>query len=304
MSGRPVFLQLAVAAVLSIPIGLSAQDSAVGIAPLLRFAPSDTNALLLVDVGLLKQKPLAIKNGWMTPEAPAGAALYLPPDSNYVVVASELDVTDRLKPEAEVALIAMSQNANLQQVAQAEGGYIDQIGEEDVVFAPSGAYIMALPAAILAQYSPADRQAASRWLSSVLPPATPSGQLSSYLKQAVGKVGEKSPIILALDLTQALPPHAVATALANSDLKLDSKKLNDLVASITSLQGVTAAISIEDHAMRGHSIRLPQQGQQPERNRGGRVRSTARSCGGGTSSSERVEGELRRQHDDSERRPE
>lgn len=247
MFGRTRFPLIA-AALAVVPLCSLAQESTVGFAPLLRLAPSDANALLLVDVNLLKQKPLAIKNGWLSPQAQAGAALYLPSDAKYVVVASELNVSDRLKPETEVALIALSQNADLQQVAQAEGGYIDNLGNEKVVFAPSGAYLMALPAAVLAQYSPADRQAASKWLRAVLPPATPSGQLSEYLKRSVGEVGEKAPIVLALDLTQALPPHVVATALASSDMKLDAKKLNELVSSITSLQGITAAISIEDRA--------------------------------------------------------
>jgi hypothetical protein len=225
-----------------------ADDAAVGLAPLLRHAPSDSNAVLLVDVGALKKKPLAIERGWFTPDASYDAAIYLPPDSKYIVVASELDVADRLKPQAEVALIALSQNADLEQVARAEGGYIDSLGDEKVVFAPSGSYIMSLPAGVLAEYSPADRQAASRWLRSVLPPATPPGDLPDYLKQASGKVGEKSPIVMAFDFQQALPPHSVAKALAASNLKLDAKQLEGLVSSITSLRGVTVMLSVEDQA--------------------------------------------------------
>jgi hypothetical protein len=225
-----------------------ADDAAVGLAPLLRYAPSDSNAVLLIDATALKKKPMAIERGWFTPTATYQAAIYLPPDSKYIVVASKLDVADRLKPQAEVALIALSQNVDLEQVARAEGGYIDSLGSEKVVFAPSGAYLMALPAAILGEYSPADRQGASRWLRSVLPPATPSVGLPEYLKQAIGEVGEKAPIVIAFDFEQALPPHVVASALAASDLKLDSKKLESLVTSITSIKGVTALISIEDHA--------------------------------------------------------
>lgn len=236
------------AVALAMPLICSADDAAVGLAPLLRYAPSDSNAVLLIDATALKKKPLAIESGWFTPEASYEAAIYLPDDSKYIVVASELDVADRMKPQAEVALIALSQNADLEQVARAEGGYLDRLGDETVVFAPSGSYVMALPAAILGQYSPADRQAASRWLTSVLPPATPAGGLRDYLRQAAGEVGEKSPIVLAFDFEQALPPHAVAKALAASELKLDAKKLEGLVTSITSLKGVTIMISVEDQA--------------------------------------------------------
>jgi len=236
------------AAVIAAPAQSIADDAAVGLAPLLRYAPSHSNAVLLIDVAALKKKPLAIERGWFTPTATYEAAIYLPPDSKYIVVASDLDVADRLKPQAEVALIALSQNADLEQVARAEGGYIDSLGDEKVVFAPSGGYIMALPAGVLGEYSPADRQAASRWLQSVLPPETPSGDLHDYLKKAADKVDEKSPIVMAFDLDQALPPHIVAKALAMSDLKLDAKKLEGLVSSITSLKGVTVMLSIEDQA--------------------------------------------------------
>lgn len=213
---------------------------------LLKSVPEGANAVLLIDVADLKSTPLAEQQGWFEAHGKSDRPWYLPPEADHIVVATALDPTARLTAEWEAALISLTSPVDVKAVAQSEGGYVDTLGGKQAVWAPSDVYLIPLGPKLLGEMAPANRQTAARWAASTGKATT---TVSPYLAATAKLIDDKSPIIMAFDLADAIPPHAVHEAVRNSDeIKADAKKRDEIAKVLASLQGVTVMVLIDDHA--------------------------------------------------------
>lgn len=220
---------------------------------LLKSVPEGANAVLLIDVADLKKTPLAEQQGWF--EAAGRSAdrpWYLPPEADHIVVATALDPTAQLRAEWEAALISLTSPIDVKAVAQSEGGYIDNLGGKQSVWAPSDVYLIPLGAKLLGEMAPANRQSAARWAASA---GKGAATVSPYLAETARLIDERSPIIMAFDLADAIPPHTVYEAVRTTDkIKADTKKRDAIAKVLASLQGVTIMVLIDNDA--GATVRF------------------------------------------------
>jgi hypothetical protein len=105
--------------------------------------------------------------------------------------------------------------------------------------------VVQLGSQTVAAMSPANRQVVGRWLREAR--AQQATSLSPYLQEAIGFVDQGTPIIMALDLRDVLPPQRVQERLKASETMknrtVDVDALTDLVCSI---RGVTLGILIRE----------------------------------------------------------
>ena len=211
--------------------------------------PTGANAIVAMDVAALAHTPLAQEQGWTQKlqAAYASRAVFLPPEAERLLMASQVLPNADFQQNWEVAVMTLTEPLSLQTVARAEGGYLDQIDGKDVVWTPSDAYFVALNDNMLGILAPAQRQTVARWIEESA--KNRGDTLSSYLQLSLGKVTDKTQIVLAIDLNNVVTPHRVEDRLKQSEtLAKSSLKLSDTVALIQSLQGATIEVSVGDTA--------------------------------------------------------
>jgi hypothetical protein len=207
--------------------------------------PEGSNALVLIDIGGVLSSPIAKANGWggKLQDGAADRPVYLPPEADKVVIAASLDIARGFNRDWQVALMGLTTPLSMAEIARAEGGHADRIGNADVAWVPSDAYFLQVAPQVLGLMAPADRQATSRWMSNLERKRT--GELTPYLAVVAAGVVAGPQITLALDATNAVQPHRVRTNLAASELagKLDVAATAELISS---LQGLTMQITFKD----------------------------------------------------------
>lgn len=219
------------------------------VSSLFRFVPEGANAALAIDVNTLKATSFARRQGWFERNREDGSPFYLPGEAEWILVASRVDPTGRLTAQWDVGLVQLAAPIDLPSMARAEGGYVDELAGRQAVWAPSGAYLIPLDSKTLGEYAPDDRQAASKWVTGVAPPARPPGGLTEYLKSSCQSVGAKTPVVMAFDLAEAFPPHIVhATVMDSQEFTADETRRKAIAGVLTSLRGVTILLEFDESA--------------------------------------------------------
>src|SRR5687768_10636648 len=161
--------------------------------------PAGSNAVVAINVAKLLETPYA-KTEWTPTSADAWAKqpLMIPPGSTRLLMAAEVR-TDAMEPYWEMCLMEMKEMPTVQALAQAEGGNIDRIWDKDAVCSPINAYFVPLDGTTLASITPANRAAIAKW---VRTPATrPQGNVTSdYIQKVLAGLGDKTDIVMAMDL--------------------------------------------------------------------------------------------------------
>jgi hypothetical protein len=243
----PVLVAFAAVAGLSALLPATARGE--GFTQLFRYVPDGANAALFIDAESLRKAALSQEQGWFSPHGDGGRPVYIPAEADRIVVASRVDPSGQLEPLWDVAVVRLKSPIDLASAAKAEGGYVDSLAGREAVWTPSGAYLIPYEPTTIGEYAPADRQAASRWVASVTPPAAPPDGLTAYLKAAAASAGEKSSIVMAFDLADAFPPHVVRAAVMSSQaLKVDEKRRTAIADALASLRGVTILIDVDEAA--------------------------------------------------------
>ncbi len=217
---------------------------------LLRRIPNSANALMLVDVKGVHSSPLAVKEGWKSEHEAkyVKSPLLLPPDSDKMVLASQMNPNRDFEEVWTGAVIQLTSPISMQSIAKAEGGVLDEIAGVPAVLTPTDAYIVKFDSQLLGVMYPAHRQAVARWVR--YGKTNQSVNLSPYLKKAADKVdGKTTQIILALDLADVVQPYRLHENLKNSELtKGDPNKQRQWEKLILGIQGVTLAVQIGEKA--------------------------------------------------------
>lgn len=214
---------------------------------LLKKVPPSANVLVLMDTEALLKTPLAAKEGWGQKfEAKyTERALFVPPETQRLVIASHVDLMADFSKDWELSVMTLSEAMPMRSIARAEGGYVETISGVPAAWVPSNAYFLEVGATEIAAMFPANRQQVSRWIDFASGSATI--QVSSYLKQVAAGISPDAPIVLGLDLTDAVQPHRLDERLkAEGGPQIPGVTAEQLIALITTLKGVTLKISVGD----------------------------------------------------------
>lgn len=141
---------------------------------------------------------------------------------------SDLDLM-KLQPKWEAGYAVLKQSLDAKQLAEKEGGYVDQIGMKEVVWTPKQTYLVPGKENRLGVLRPADRALLSGWISPTMTVNYSSflegkaKQKESYLSMmlAIETVDVFSPVALAERIEgfkslKANPPESVASTLASA----------------------------------------------------------------------------------------
>ncbi len=211
--------------------------------------PSNANVVVGIDVKSLSNAPLAIKEGWMNDleEAFVKRAVFLPPEANTVLIASEIRAEENFRQLWEAAVMSISEPISMRSYARAEGGYLDEIEGTEVVWSPSNAYLVRMEEQTLGVYYPAARQIVGRWLEATV--TSSADQLTPFLKNALKDVGTQQQFVIAIDLKNMATPHRLEAGLQNVEaLKKAGLTVPAAMKLIGSLQGAVVEVSVGEKA--------------------------------------------------------
>lgn len=200
--------------------------------------PGTANSLVLIDGQKLFSSPLAVKEGWKEKyqQAFATGLVSIPPDTKRMILAAQMDYS-YMKPLWELAIADFSQEKSVAEVARRTKGTIDNVGEWPAVVLDDDSYCVQLEATRLGVMAPANRQTVSRWLRDV--GTRKEAAVSPYLKAAL-TASEKSQIVIAFDLQDAVPQETIRAKLGGS-ATLSGKNI-DLDAAAKALAGIRGMV--------------------------------------------------------------
>jgi hypothetical protein len=209
--------------------------------------PSTANAMVLLDAEKLMASKLAEEAGWKGKfeQAFAAGLVTISPDTKRMVIASQLDLA-HMTPLWELVLADFAEDRSVAQIARNVQGSLDTVGDLQAVVLSDDSYCVQLEPSRLGVFAPANRQTVARWLREVGARSKPD--LAPYLQSTL-VAGKKYPVVIAMDLEDALPLEVVRTRLAGS-AALTNKKIDiDAAAkAIGSLRGIVLEVSITDAA--------------------------------------------------------
>jgi hypothetical protein len=207
--------------------------------------PPATNALVAVDVEKLLNSPLGTQEGWRQDMQSKWEKqpLMVPPGAARVLTASWIKMSS-MDSVWEMSLIDMDKVPTAEELAKAEGGYVDKVWDKMAACSPINAYFVPLDGRTLASLTPADRTEIVRW---VRQPLKPGGAVTSqYIREVVDGLGEKTDIVMALDLESAFGLPNIRRFLANSEIKeIPVGQQDEIAGIISTLKGLTLDIKVD-----------------------------------------------------------
>ncbi|HSQ57218.1 MAG TPA: hypothetical protein VLM40_15950 [Gemmata sp.] len=240
---------------IAVSLGLfSTQSRAAGpYDELLKRAPSSSNVLAMIDAKSAYSSELAKKEGWKEKGQAGHRGLgFVPPDASLVVVAADVNLNTMTR-YFQLGIVKVAQAPVLKNLAAFEGGSLDRIADEFVVWSPRNVYFTNLTATELQAIAPADRQMTARWLRAVK--ANRTGDLSTYLRQAADAAG-KNTITIAMNLQDAVDKNVLALMLPSSPTIAKNKNLEipTLAGFLANVKGMTFSARIDDAIHAGITI--------------------------------------------------
>ncbi len=202
--------------------GVSAEPS---LADVLRSTPKPANSVMHADLASLRQLTLG------TP-----LEIDLPSNVDRVRLASEIDFA-RLQPNWEIGYATMKSIPGPDAVAQATGGYVENVVNRDVVWTPNQMYLVPLPDRVLSIVRPADRKFLSQWLRK-----DRNASSSEFLAREAGKNLAPLSLLIAVDLEDVISPDNVAERLGDFT-SLKGKDSGAVAKDLANLQGVALEVS-------------------------------------------------------------
>ena len=217
---------------------------------LLKRIPSSANSLVAIDVTAMHASALARKDGWLKKHEAAYVErpIFLPPEANKIILAAQVNMSNGLSENWELAVMDMKEPIPMRSIARAEGGYVDSINGLHAAWTPSDAYFVRLNTSVMGVMYPANRQAVSRWADFGRKSTSPV--VSRYLAQATKSVRSGGPqIAMAIDLHDIALPHRLQETLEQSDvLKGNKSKIKELFDIISGIQGATFTVKVGSKA--------------------------------------------------------
>lgn len=215
---------------------------------LAKHVPSSANAAAFINVDKVMASPIAKKEKWAAnrDSAFASGVSFLPPDASRAVLAMQVDLEVWITLW-QAAILSLDHEPKLDTVVEMTGGTLDKVSGRSAVALPEDAYVVNLGALNAAFMAPANRQSVARWLREV--DSRKGLGLSPYLTEAYGFANDVgTPVILAVDLEDAIPAEAIKDRLDNAkpflaQLKLDA---NTAAKTVANLRGATLGVTFTD----------------------------------------------------------
>ena len=169
--------------------------------------PSHANAIVAVDVAPLLA---ARQGGGDVPHSPVP----LPKVAGLqgLVLAAHVK-TGTMEPAWEVAVMRVAQKPSMAAVASASGGFVDAVSGREAAWCANDTYCVLLDDRTLGSVFPADRQFAARWASPSAAGGTTGASDREYLRAAASLVKPGTPLVIAIDLKDAVSEAGVRQAL-------------------------------------------------------------------------------------------
>jgi hypothetical protein len=211
--------------------------------------PTSANSVVAIDVKAVHASPIAVRDKWADKHEAAyvNKPIMLPPESDRIVLASQMNPDEQLAQSWELGLMSLTEALSIKTIARAEGGYVDPIGGKQAAWTPSDAYFVDLGGSKLAAMYPANRQSIGNWIGDV--DAKRTGLASDYLKATVASVTGPCQIAMGLDLKNVVRPHKLREKLAASEwVKGDAAKQKQWEELFLGLQGVNLKVMLTDTA--------------------------------------------------------
>ncbi len=187
---------------------------------------------MLVDADTLFNSPLGRAEKWRerASERPTGV-LGVSADASRFVVAAGIDLSTTQERWKVGMLSTHSKPPALGTLAAREGGYVEQLQTGNVAWTPRNFYLVSFPEQIVGFAVPSDRQLMSAWMRNLF--ARPRTFPSGWTDRAINRAEAGSPIVLALNLEDAIAPKMVGAWLRHFDDQLvKNSSLNfDIIGS-------------------------------------------------------------------------
>ena len=216
------FSLLAVAATLLISSSGLAQDDKLPL--LLKRSPAKANAIGYVNIGSLNKLM-----------SDAGFAQRVSENVEEYWFLSDLDLT-KMEPRWEAGYATLQKSISAKDLAEQVGGYVDQVGGEDVVWSPQQTYLHPGKENRLGILRPADRSLLSGWL-------TPSITVnySSYLDAKASQPESFLSMMLAIEVKDVFSPVPLAKRLQGFT-SLKANKPESVAQVLASATGVSIIV--------------------------------------------------------------
>lgn len=217
---------------------------AVEPADLLKYAPAQTNAVVVVNVEAILSTPRAVKEGWAkTPgtEYLAGA-VPLNPQIERVVIAKEVH------PHAPAhggafAVAPVKRAIDIDRLAKLTNGQVTTVGGESAVATPNGSLLVPLDKQLLGIAWSDSRQDVARWLRAAR--VATASPLSRFLNAAVFNHAGPHHILVALDTEDLFDARQAGLAVAMTKaLEGDRETAAAVEKFAGSLRGVVLTVDV------------------------------------------------------------
>lgn len=213
---------------------------------LLKLAPANTNALVLIDVKRATTSPLAKREKWpeKLQQSGRGGLGFFPADAELVAVAGEINLTSMVR-DFQIGLVKVKNMPNFKELAGHEGGALDDIAGQLTVVSPRNVYFTSFAGGTLAAAYPADRQYVARWLKANRAGKLPG--LAPHLRAAADASADNT-VTIALDLEDVVDPSALRLGLSFSPVivKNPNVNLSGLSVFIARARGLTFEAKVSD----------------------------------------------------------
>jgi hypothetical protein len=207
--------------------------------------PPATNALVAIDVEKVLNSPLATQEQWRQDMQSRWdkQPLMIPPGSARVLTAAWVKMP-AMDSVWEMSLIEMDKVPTAEELAKAEGGYVDKVWDKIAACSPINAYFVPMDGKTLASLTPADRTEIVRWVRQAPKPG--GNATSPYIQEVVSTLGEKTDILMAMDLEAAFGLPNIRRFLANTEIpELPKNQHDDVAAILSTLKGLTLDIKVD-----------------------------------------------------------
>lgn len=209
-----------------------------------RWLPGDCNAILVMDVTAAYKSPVAIQNQWAkkVTESFLAQEMFLPPTAKRITVGAQLDLNESLASLRQNVVIEMKPGADLASVAALTGGETEKVGDRNGLTLSGGRYVVEAAPQLWLAAIPGGRQAGLRWARAGI---NRENQLTPFLKSAADVASEQYPIVMGLDLTDAVQASAARSLLEElPGMPLKGAALDAAAKVLTGAQGVVCKVHL------------------------------------------------------------
>ena len=209
-------------------------------------APESPNAMALFDVQKLRKyaQKSNDEDAKNIREVLKGVSAELSNSINKIALLSSVNF-DTMDTAWELGVIEFAKMPSVEEIARIENGYVEVIEGRSVIFSNRNSYMIPTQTPnVMATVKPANRQLLKRWLKVV--DADKASGLPGYLKEAAEYAGDDVPIVMAVDLADAVSPTMVKARLKTLNALANGADLPAIEKLVSDIRGVIFAVQLNE----------------------------------------------------------